>query len=93
MAFNRPHQHQPFPGYGYCDSYFVDNHEDDDGTFARVAAERERARSAAKLRQKALADELSRHTAEEYQDDILEHMERMEVSTDKRYVWSCADMY
>lgn len=70
---------QPFQPYGYCDSYFVDNHDDDDGMYARAAAERENLRGVARLRQKALAEELSRHTAIEYQEDILQHMERMEV--------------
>jgi hypothetical protein len=71
---------KPEQSYGQCDSYFVENHEDDDGAYARVQAEKERARSIARLRQKALADDLSRATAAEYQDDVLAHMERMEVS-------------
>lgn len=57
----------------------METHDDDDGIYARAAAERERQRGVAKLRQKALADELSRATGEEYQEDILDHMERMEV--------------
>lgn len=82
MAFQQqPFQPQPtFPTFGYCDSYFVENHNDDDGLFARAAAERDRQRGIAKLRQKALADELSRSTADEYQEDVLDHMEHMEVS-------------
>lgn len=74
------HAQPQFPSYGYCDSYFVDNHDDDEGVYARAIAERDRQRAFAKLRQKALADELSRATADEYQEDILDHMERMEVS-------------
>nr|POF02573.1 hypothetical protein CFP56_58205 [Quercus suber] len=70
---------QPFQPYGYCESYFVENHDDDDGLFARAAAERENQRGVARLRQKALAADLSRRTAGEYQEDILNHMERMEV--------------
>ncbi|KAK3720186.1 hypothetical protein LTR37_004010 [Vermiconidia calcicola] len=83
MAFQQqPFQPQPtFPTFGYCDSYFVENHNDDDGLFARAAAERDRQRGIAKLRQKALADELSRSTADEYQEDVLDHMERMESET------------
>lgn len=73
-------QPQPFANYGYCDSYFVENHDDDDGMFARAAADRERHRQMAKVTQKALAEELSQATAEEYQADILRHMEFMEVS-------------
>ncbi|KAI5371221.1 Putative cyclin domain-containing protein [Septoria linicola] len=70
-----------FPAFGYCDSYFVESHDDDDGLFARAAAERERARNVAKLRQKALGEELSRATADEYQEDVLDHMELMEGET------------
>ncbi|KAK5126747.1 hypothetical protein LTR85_009681 [Meristemomyces frigidus] len=82
MAFQHPQQHpQPFQAYGYCESYFVESHDDDDGLFARAAAEREKTRGVAKLRQKAFADELSRATAEEYQEDILDHMEHMEAET------------
>lgn len=84
MAYQHPQQPQPFQAYGYCESYFVENHDDDDGMFARAAAERERARGAAKLRQKAFAEELSRATAEEYQEDILDHMEHMEVGHHRR---------
>ena len=75
MAF-RPVQRQ-YPAYGYCESFFVEN--DDQGLYARAAAERENARQIGKLRQKALAEELSRATAEEYQEDVLDHMEHMEV--------------
>jgi len=79
MAFQQ--SQYPFQGYGHCESYFVENHNDDDGMFARAAAERERSRGVNKLRQKAIADALSRTTAEEYQEDVLSHMERMEVGS------------
>lgn len=59
----------------------MENHGDDDGAFARAAAERERQRGIGKHRQRALAEELSRSTADEYQEDILDHMEHMEVSS------------
>lgn len=75
MAF-RPMSRQ-LPTYGYCDTFFVEG--DDEGVYARAAAERENARQIGKLRQKALAEELSRATAEEYQEDVLDHMEHMEV--------------
>lgn len=64
--------------YGNCDSYFVEM--EDDGLYAMRAEARERARAVARMQQRALADELSRMTAEEYQEDILDHMEHMEVS-------------
>jgi hypothetical protein len=74
-------QAQPFPNYGHCESYFVEHHDDDEGMFARAAAERERQRQVNKLRQKAMGEELSRATGEEYQEDILDHMEHMEAET------------
>lgn len=91
MAFQpQPFQAQPpLAGFGYCDSYFIESHDDDDGVFARAAAERERQRGVAKLRQKALAEELSRGTAEEYQEDILDHMEHMEVSCRLLHMCTC----
>lgn len=76
MAF-RPMSSRQYPAYGYCDSFFVES--DDEGVYARAAAERENARQIGKIRQKALAEELSRATAEEYQEDVLDHMEHMEV--------------
>lgn len=79
MAFHTQQPLQQFPAYGYCDSYFVENHDDEDGIYARAAAERERTRHAAKLKQETLAIELSQVTAEEYQVDVLKHMEHMEV--------------
>ena len=78
MALHQQAQHH-FPTYGFCDSYFVEGHEDDGGVYARAAAERERARGIARMRQKAIAEELSQLTADEYQEDILDHMEHMEV--------------
>lgn len=87
MAFPSQQQQQQlpvprtFPAFGYCNSYFVESHDDDEGVFARAASERERARNVAKIRQKALAEELSRATADEYQEDVLDHMEFMEGQT------------
>jgi len=78
MAFQ---QQQQMPTYGYCDSYFVENHDDDDGVYARASAEREQTRLIAKTRQRQIAAELSHLTAEEYEDDILDHMEFMEEET------------
>ncbi|KAF2876968.1 G1/S-specific cyclin CLN2 [Massariosphaeria phaeospora] len=65
--------------YGQCDSYFVEAH--DDGIYAVRAEARERARAIARLQQRALAEELSRLTADEYQEDIMDHMEHMESQT------------
>ncbi len=73
MDFQRQYQ----PRYGHCDTFFTDS--DDDGIYAIRAEERERARAVARMRQRALGEELSKVTADEYQDDILEHMELMEV--------------
>ena len=82
MAFQQQFQPQPsYPTYGYCESYFVESHDDDDGIYARAAAERECQRDIARQRQKVLADKISRITAEDYQTDVLSHMERMELET------------
>ena len=63
--------------YGHCDSFFT---ESDDDLYAARAESRDRARVFAKARQRAIAEELSRLTSEEYVDDVLNHMEFMEVS-------------
>ncbi|KAF2148791.1 G1/S-specific cyclin CLN2 [Myriangium duriaei CBS 260.36] len=79
MAF---HAQQPIaPTYGYCDSYFVESHDDDNGYFARAAIDRERTRQINKNIQRQYAAELSQLTADEYQDDVLDHMEAMEAET------------
>ncbi|KAK7188672.1 hypothetical protein DPSP01_013303 [Paraphaeosphaeria sporulosa] len=74
MAFR-----QPMSRYGQCTSYFVETQ--DDGLYAARAEERDRARAIARMQQRALAEELSRLTADEYQDDIMDHMEYMESQT------------
>jgi hypothetical protein len=33
------------------------------------------------MQQRAIAEDLSRQTADEYQEDVMDHMEYMEVST------------
>lgn len=73
MAYQQP----PPPRYGNCDSFFVES--ENDGIYAMRAEARERARAIAKMQQRALAEELSRMTSEEYQEDIMDHMEQMEV--------------
>lgn len=75
MAYHQ----QPQSRYGQCDSYFVESQED--GIYAIRAEARERARAIARMRQRALAEELSSITADEYQEDIMDHMEHMEVRT------------
>ena len=72
MALNQVHNH-----YGPCDSYFVDN--SDDGIFAIRAELRDRSRAIARMQHRQLGEELSRVTADEYQEDHLDHMEHMEV--------------
>ncbi|KAI9680301.1 MAG: hypothetical protein M1829_001187 [Trizodia sp. TS-e1964] len=61
-----------------CDSFFI---ESDLPSFAARINPRERARRMAYERQLAYADELSHIATEEYQDDILDHMEQMEMFT------------
>jgi hypothetical protein len=72
--------HQPTQSrYGQCDSYWVESQ--DDGIYAMRADARERHRGIAKMQQRAIGEELSRLTADEYQEDVMEHMMHMEVST------------
>ncbi|KAK7518952.1 G1/S-specific cyclin CLN2 [Phyllosticta citriasiana] len=71
--------YQPQSRYGNCDSYFVEM--EDEGLYALRQEQRERARAMARMQQRALAEELSKMTADEYQEDILDHMERMEAET------------
>lgn len=70
---------QTQPRYGHCDTYFVDSN--DDGVYAARAEARERQRAISRMRQRAIAEELTRITADEYQEDIMDHMEYMEVGT------------
>lgn len=81
MAFQQPTT--AFIGNygGYCDSYFVESHVEEEGLFTQAAEDRERHRQLSKLRQKALALEISRVTSEDYREDILDHMEVMERET------------
>ncbi|KAF2863418.1 hypothetical protein K470DRAFT_204639, partial [Piedraia hortae CBS 480.64] len=69
------------PAYGYCDTYFVEDYGDEDGIYARAAAEREHHRSLAKGHQRILARELSHLTAAEYQGDVFSHLLHMESLT------------
>jgi hypothetical protein len=62
--------------YAPCDSYFV---ESDEISLAERVRERERAM--AKVRQREIAVELSNQTSDDYLEDILDHMEHMEVSS------------
>lgn len=73
-----------------CDSYFVESH--DEGLYAARADARERARQFARERQLLIAEELSRTTCEEYQTDVLKHMEHMEVGLHHTKVVSCFPM-
>jgi hypothetical protein len=67
-----------------CDSFFVESmDQDDDGVFMarRIRQEKqEKARINAET-QMEIAEELSRMVSEEYQEDILDHMEAMENET------------
>ena len=68
---------QPSYYYGHCESFFVESQ--DDGVFASHGRVRERAELVARERQYALADELTRLARVQYEEDIMEHLEDMEV--------------
>lgn len=65
---------QPAPRYGHCETFFTET--DDYDMASRV---REHQRAMAKIRQRQLAKELSIITSDEYLEEILDHMEHMEV--------------
>ncbi|KAF2755119.1 hypothetical protein EJ05DRAFT_123004 [Pseudovirgaria hyperparasitica] len=64
--------------YGQCDSFF---YEEEDSFHAIQAQKREQARQVARQHQRIMGMQLSQTTADEYQDDILAHMEKMEADT------------
>jgi hypothetical protein len=68
-------QHPP-PRYNTCDTFFV---QSDDDVFSVAERTRERARAIARIQHRELGSKLSQLVAEEYQDDVLDHMEYMEV--------------
>ena len=71
-AFAREH-------HGYCDSYFVESHEDQERRRRDDIRECERQRK--RNTQIALAQHLSDLASQEYRDEHLREMEKMEVGT------------
>jgi hypothetical protein len=65
----------PRQRYSQCDSYFIESEE-----ISLAERLRERERQMSKTRQREMAAELSSLTSDEYLEDILDHMEHMEVS-------------
>lgn len=76
-----------------CDSFFVESAESErDGIYAARKSRQEKARIDAET-QMEIADEMSRMVSEEYQEDILDHMEVMEVSSpDNGILSGCPDI-
>ena len=62
---------------GSCDSYFVESHEERGRSYREALRERER--HVKRQTQLAIAEELSQIASVEYYQDVLEHMEAMEV--------------
>lgn len=62
-----------------CDSYFIESHENQEQALRGSLRERERLRK--QQTQAAIAEELSLLTSDEYRDDVLQHMENMELQT------------
>lgn len=60
-----------------CDSYFVESHEAQERLKRDGIRERERQKK--QQMQAAIAEDLSFLTSDEYREDILEHMEKMQV--------------
>jgi hypothetical protein len=68
----------PQARYGTCDTFFI---QTDDDAFTIADRNRERARAIARIQHRELGSKLSQLVADEYQDDILDHMEFMEIET------------
>ena len=66
-----------------CDSYFVESHDDPGRIFRQDAKERER--HVKRQTQLFIAEQMSRMASEEYREDVLKHMEKMEVRTSLAY--------
>jgi len=65
-----------------CDSFFVESTEDEDeGLFEARRQARQRTQQMNAETQYNMAEEMSRMVSEEYQEDILDHMEHMEGET------------
>ncbi len=60
-----------------CDSYFVESHEDQEQRLREESRERDRRENW--QTQLAIAENLSQLTSYEYRDDVVRHMEMMEV--------------
>ena len=60
-----------------CDSYFVESHENQDERYREELRERDRRHKW--QTQLAIAEDLSQLTSWEYRNDVLQHMETMEV--------------
>jgi hypothetical protein len=74
MSYPPIQQHSRF---GQCDSFFIQNDED---IYSMAERNRERTRAVAKVAHRQLGQKLSELTALEYQEDVLDHMEFMEVN-------------
>ena len=78
--------------HGQCDSYFVESHEEQEKRHREKLKECDRRQKW--QTQLAIAEDLSQLTSCEYRDDILEHMETMEVERlDARYGHVHADTH
>lgn len=62
---------------GPCDSYFVEDPDDNQRRFRDDLREREK--FAKQQTQRMIAEDLSRLTCYEYRDDVLAQMEKLEV--------------
>jgi len=63
-----------------CDSYFVENIDDDEeGRYVIHDRSTKEGVRLAEERMQCMADDMSRAVIEEYQEDVLDHMEYMEV--------------
>lgn len=63
-----------------CDSFFIESQDDEEeGLFEARRQAKQRLQQMNAETQYNMAEEMSRMVSEEYQEDILDHMEHMEV--------------
>lgn len=76
-----PVERYPVQRYPVCDSYFVEEVDANAGVYVQARAQLERTKAYNRTRQRGIARDMSVVAANDYELDILQHMERMESET------------
>lgn len=73
-----------------CETYFV---ESNDTSYPPPRAHHEMIKIQGRMKQQAMADELSRQACDAYMDDIVDHMAQMEVISLRSLYMYLADIF